>query len=109
LRAHADYHRRLSVEMQLRDQRDAFEQLSRTDGLTGLANRRRFNEALAEAVAIARAQERALTLAILDLDHFKVVNDRYGHAVGDACLKTFANLLEQQLGDALGFTARRGG
>ncbi|HET7843601.1 MAG TPA: GGDEF domain-containing protein, partial [Xanthomonadales bacterium] len=109
LRAHADYHRRLSLELQLRNQRDAFEQLSSTDGLTGLANRRRFNDALAEAVATARAQERALTLAILDLDHFKVVNDRFGHAVGDACLTTFAGLLEQQLGGSLGFTARLGG
>jgi diguanylate cyclase len=109
LRAHADYHRRLSLEAQLRGQRDAFERLSRTDGLTGLANRRRFNEALAEAVATARAQETPLTLAILDLDHFKIVNDRFGHAVGDACLTTFAGLLEQQLGGALGFTARLGG
>jgi diguanylate cyclase (GGDEF)-like protein len=109
LRAHADYHRRLSLEAQLRGQRDAFERLSRTDGLTGLANRRRFNEALAEAAATARAQEQSLTLAILDLDHFKVVNDRFGHAVGDACLTTFAGLLEQQLGGSLGFTARLGG
>jgi len=109
LRSHADYHRRLTLEVQLRGQRDAFERLSRTDGLTGLANRRRFNEALAEAVAAARAQEAPLALAILDLDHFKVVNDRFGHAVGDACLTTFAGLLEQQLGGKLGFTARLGG
>ena len=109
LRAHADYHRRLVLEGQLRGQRDAFESLSRTDGLTGLANRRRFNEALAEAVAASRATERPLALAILDLDHFKVVNDRFGHAVGDACLTTFASLLEQQLGGSLGFCARLGG
>lgn len=109
LRSHADYHRRLTLEAQLRGQRDAFETLSRTDGLTGLANRRRFNDALAEAVATARAQESPLALAILDLDHFKVVNDRFGHAVGDACLTTFASLLEQQLGRSLGFTARLGG
>ncbi len=57
-----------------------------TDHLTGLANRREFDAHLAAEVERAHRHGRDLALVLLDLDHFKVINDRYGHAVGDAVL-----------------------
>ncbi|HJV97060.1 MAG TPA: diguanylate cyclase, partial [Albitalea sp.] len=76
------------------------ERLSLTDALTGLANRRRFNDTLdAEWLRAARSKS-PLGLAIADIDFFKPYNDHYGHQRGDACL--------QRVADALG-TGRRGG
>ncbi|WP_232628606.1 sensor domain-containing diguanylate cyclase [Methylobacterium sp. Leaf118] len=67
--------------------------LSRTDSLTGLANRRRFDEAFARASNAARRSSRPLTLLLIDADHFKRINDHHGHAVGDAVLRKLAGSL----------------
>jgi diguanylate cyclase (GGDEF)-like protein len=67
------------------------------DGLTGLANRRRAESALDEEIVRASRLGGDLTLAILDIDHFKEVNDRYGHAAGDSVLKELALVLNQSL------------
>ncbi|GLK78753.1 sensor domain-containing diguanylate cyclase [Methylopila turkensis] len=64
---------------------------ARTDALTGAANRRRFGERLAHDVAAARAGGGPLALIVLDIDHFKAINDRFGHAVGDDALKAVAD------------------
>lgn len=77
---------------------------AREDVLTGLANRRRADEALA---AIEAADQRAL-MALLDIDHFKAINDRHGHAAGDAVLEAFARALEKHLPSAA-LRARIGG
>jgi diguanylate cyclase (GGDEF)-like protein len=69
------------------------EALSRTDPLTGLLNRRVFDEALRREVARARRYEYPLSLTLLDLDHFKQVNDAHGHRAGDRVLEQFARLL----------------
>ena len=108
-RSHAEYLQRLDLEDELREQRDLFEQQSRRDGLTGLANRRRFSSALVEWVAQARADGTPLTLLILDLDHFKAVNDDHGHAAGDACLRAFAEQLQQAFPAGGELVARLGG
>ena len=72
----------------------SLEELATTDHLTGALNRRAGEERLAQDVARAqRAGGGTLTLAVLDLDQFKPVNDRYGHHAGDACLKHFAGVL----------------
>ena len=72
---------------------DGLVDLSSRDALTGLANRRSFELALAREVdRVARSGEPALLL-ILDVDHFKRVNDTHGHAAGDLVLKSVANLL----------------
>lgn len=62
-------------------------QLAETDGLTGLANRRTFEADFARLCALAKRHRQPLSFALLDLDAFKQVNDRYGHAVGDAVLQ----------------------
>lgn len=67
------------------------------DPLTGLANRRRLDEQLTLLHAAARAAGTPLVLALLDVDHFKQVNDRCSHAVGDRVLATLARLIAQQV------------
>ncbi|CAI7981005.1 Diguanylate cyclase [Frankia sp. Hr75.2] len=84
------------------------EQLSVTDPLTGLANRRRLEEAL--DIEWRRAQEHAapIALAMVDIDHFKLYNDHFGHAAGDRCLQRVAACLAENVGDTF-LTARYGG
>ena len=108
-RSHVEYRQRLDLEDELREQRDLFERQSRRDGLTGLANRRRFSAALVDWVAKARGNGSPLALLILDLDHFKSVNDRHGHAAGDACLRSFAEQLQQAFPATSELVARLGG
>ena len=68
--------------------------LARQDSLTGIANRRMFNETLHLALERARRQHSPMALAYLDIDHFKKINDTHGHAVGDEVLKEFARRLQ---------------
>jgi two-component system cell cycle response regulator len=71
------------------------ETLSRTDGLTGLPNRRVFDENLAREVSRACRYDYPLSLVLLDLDHFKKINDGHGHPAGDAVLKSFSELAQK--------------
>jgi diguanylate cyclase (GGDEF)-like protein len=64
--------------------------------VTGLVNRRRFNELLAEALARATRFERKVSVMMVDADHFKSINDTYGHPVGDLVLKRIATLLSEE-------------
>jgi diguanylate cyclase (GGDEF)-like protein len=68
--------------------------LAHTDPLTGLVNRRRFDERLAEEFARARRDPGAFSLVLADLDHFKRINDTYGHPAGDRVLRQFARRIE---------------
>ena len=68
--------------------------LARTDPLTGLHNRRMFEETMAAALARARRNQQQLALAYLDIDHFKHVNDTHGHGTGDQVLAEFARRLK---------------
>jgi len=65
----------------------ALQILARVDGLTGIANRRHFDELLIDEFQRAYRQELPLGLVLLDIDHFKLYNDRYGHPAGDECLR----------------------
>ncbi len=67
-----------------------------TDMLTGLANRRTFEEAFDREIERARRNKTPLALAIFDLDHFKQINDKLGHAEGDRALRRFADLLRSE-------------
>ncbi len=71
--------------------------LSTHDVLTGLYNRFYFDERVTEEVLRARRYKRPLAMAIIDLDFFKSINDRYGHAAGDAALRQFAHVLRESL------------
>lgn len=74
---------------------DQLRQLSCTDALTGVANRRRFDQALAHEWARAQRAQLPLALIMLDVDGFKHFNDQYGHLAGDSCLQTLALTLAQ--------------
>jgi diguanylate cyclase (GGDEF)-like protein len=83
--------------------------LSYVDGLTGVANRRRFDEALAEACAAANEEGEPLSLVLIDLDHFKKLNDSHGHLRGDEALRAVAALLAERTESRGGLAARFGG
>ncbi|HEY4163227.1 MAG TPA: diguanylate cyclase [Dongiaceae bacterium] len=83
--------------------------LSATDGLTGIANRRRFDEVLAREWGRARRAGEPLALALLDVDWFKKYNDHYGHQSGDDCLRAVARVLQANIRRSVDLVARYGG
>ena len=85
------------------------EQLSTTDGLTGIANRRRFDEVLELEWARANRTQQPITLAILDIDWFKLYNDHYGHLAGDECLRRVSAVLKANICRTGDLVARYGG
>jgi diguanylate cyclase (GGDEF)-like protein len=88
--------------------RDVLEQQAHADHLTGLANRRYFDEALAEAGDWAERTDGSLALLTIDLDHFKAINDTFGHAEGDRVLQAVADAMRRVAGDGA-VVARLGG
>jgi diguanylate cyclase (GGDEF)-like protein len=84
------------------------ETLARTDALTGIANRRVWDEELSRAMERARRSRLLLTVVLLDLDHFKRFNDTYGHQTGDLLLRDFGHLLKTKLREG-DLVARYGG
>ena len=76
-----------------KDLEEKLETFATQDGLTGIANRRRFDERLLEEWARAYRERTRLGLLMIDLDHFKQFNDSYGHQVGDECLRLVARIL----------------
>ncbi len=75
---------------ELHAQRAELETLATSDPLTGLLNRRAFDRLAEHDLALARRQGTALSLLMVDLDHFKAINDRFGHATGDEVLRVVA-------------------
>ncbi|MEO6064206.1 MAG: diguanylate cyclase, partial [Lysobacterales bacterium] len=88
---------------------DELEKLSMQDGLTGVANRRRFDAALDTEWRRARRHGQALSLLLIDVDHFKAFNDEYGHLAGDDALRRIASTLQATLTRADDLVARYGG
>lgn len=84
-------------------------ELSITDSLTGLSNRRDFEKNLNETWDVAKRKSAYISLIICDIDHFKDVNDTYGHQAGDIVLKNVANVLKSSLNRSTDFIARYGG
>lgn len=85
------------------------EAISRTDGLTQVANRRQFDERLKEEWCRIGRQGLPISLLLLDIDYFKAVNDRYGHLVGDDCLITVAAICANEIQRSGDLLARYGG
>ncbi|WP_166239775.1 sensor domain-containing diguanylate cyclase [Paenibacillus turpanensis] len=79
------------------------------DGLTGISNRRHFDEMSAYMLRKAAEEKRTFSLLLLDIDHFKMYNDTYGHLAGDDCLKQVSALLQEEAEKAGGMAARYGG
>lgn len=82
---------------------------SRRDPLTGVHNRGRFRERFETLLEETRAQGRPLSLLMIDLDHFKAINDRHGHLVGDDCLRRCARVIDGSLHGYGALVARYGG
>jgi diguanylate cyclase (GGDEF)-like protein len=97
------------AEQALEAKRRELSSLSRVDELTGVANRREFDEGLRREFKRAQRQRGLLALAVLDLDHFKNFNERYGAAAGDAALIRFARLLAERFKRDTDLVARLGG
>jgi diguanylate cyclase (GGDEF)-like protein/PAS domain S-box-containing protein len=93
---------------ELREAERRMAALALTDALTGLPNRRKLDDRLPEAVARARRHGAGLAVALLDVDHFKRVNDTHGHATGDLVLEAFARCLRAAVRET-DFVARLAG
>jgi len=109
LRNTATQVRHIAREDRLQRDRSALRAIAWTDALTGVANRRFFDRAMATAARRSLGASQSLAVLMIDIDHFKLLNDRYGHPAGDACLREVARALREALvrpGDVL---ARYGG
>lgn len=108
---------RLKQEMDCRKAREQelvvltekLRKLSVSDGLTGIANRRNFDDELARAWRRGQRESSSVALIIADIDHFKAFNDRYGHQAGDDCLRRVAQVLAQNVKRPFDLAARYGG
>ncbi|WNL44391.1 GGDEF domain-containing protein [Dyella sp. BiH032] len=100
-----------SVLTQVRtlEEQDQLSELTRIDPLTGIANRRQFDETLKRDWAPAARGERGMALLLIDVDHFKQLNDRFGHPAGDACLREVAEVLKECAVRSTDLVARYGG
>lgn len=97
------------LQVELEKKNSELQRLSSLDGLTGIANRRRFDEYLEQEWLRAARDGKRLGLILIDIDHFKAYNDNYGHQGGDACLRRVARTLDGELKRAADVAARYGG
>jgi diguanylate cyclase (GGDEF)-like protein len=102
-------HRILELERSLRLAQQAATRLSITDALTGTYNRRQLMHELPRELERSRRFSRPLSLLLCDIDHFKKINDNYGHPVGDEVLRQFAHCLTQLTRGGVDWLARYGG
>jgi diguanylate cyclase (GGDEF)-like protein len=100
---------RVALHLQFVRQRRMLERLAHIDGLTELANRRRFDELYALEWERAQHSGRPLSLALLDVDAFKQYNDHYGHPAGDRALRAVARAARESLRSPADLAARYGG
>ena len=97
------------AEVSLKNFAERMKGLAETDALTGLANRRSFDEALQREFEAAKQTSRPLSLLLIDVDRFKAYNDQYGHVAGDACLQAVAAAIASAARRSSDLAARFGG
>lgn len=97
------------ISLELKDANERLKGLSMTDGLTGVSNRRSFEEHLSKVWGTAMREKRNISIIMIDIDHFKLFNDTYGHPTGDECLKTVARTINQLIRRQGDMVARYGG
>ncbi|MFH7809611.1 GGDEF domain-containing protein [Acinetobacter sp. BSP-153] len=104
-----DISERKRQEQELETLKKQLEEYSYQDGLTGIANRRFFEDCYQREWLNAQREQKPLTLMLLDIDYFKQYNDYNGHILGDACLKQIAQLLKKNVSRPRDLVARFGG
>jgi diguanylate cyclase (GGDEF)-like protein len=107
--ARADVTELVRAQLQANEANEKLVQQSATDGLTGITNRRRFDETLGVEWLRAARVGNCLSLLMVDIDYFKRFNDHYGHVAGDECLRQVAQLLQACVRRAGELVARYGG
>jgi diguanylate cyclase (GGDEF)-like protein len=100
---------RVRTHLTLKYQADLLRSMAFLDGLTGIANRRQFEEALQREWRACLRTGTSLALAMIDIDHFKSFNDTHGHVAGDACLRAIAGILHNDMSRPHDLIARYGG
>lgn len=100
---------RAETHLKLKRKSDLLDRLASIDALTEIGNRRRFEDVIDREWRRAARQQHWLSLAMLDVDVFKLFNDKYGHAAGDECLRRVAGALETTVRRGEDFVARYGG
>ena len=104
-----DISERKKQEQELETLKKQLEEYSYQDGLTGIANRRFFEDSYQREWLNAQREQQPLTLILLDIDYFKQYNDHNGHILGDACLKQIAQILKKSVSRPRDLVARFGG
>lgn len=100
---------RVQTHVELKRQKDFLKTLSYQDGLTGIANRRYFDDALIREHRRCKRGNSPLSLLMIDIDFFKAYNDIYGHLTGDDCLKLVVMTMQEQINRSVDLLARYGG
>lgn len=107
--SHNDYHKAIFSHRVAENRAVKMEQLSITDQLTSLKNRMYFNQKLTDMWSCCSKYQVPLSIIMIDLDHFKKINDTYGHIAGDDCLKKVAKVLKFEMRRSTDVVARFGG
>lgn len=105
----AAFHALREMQLKLEESNRELQRLTSLDGLTGIANRRHFDETLEKEWRRASRDDMSIALIMIDIDYFKQYNDNYGHIAGDECLKRVATLLKEALHRPADMLARYGG